>query len=107
MTRIRVDGAPAITFRFNPGGGLQVDRDADGYPVRRIAYRPNTVPLDMRWMEVHAGRRPVAGTADYGQPWNDVPGQPLILSDWAAPRIGTRFGVTLHWQAADMTRWVW
>lgn len=75
--------------------GMQVDRDANGYPVRRVVYGP-TVPLDMRWMEVHAGREPVYGTTDFGQPWNAVPGQPLILSDWGAPRIGTRFGVTVQ-----------
>jgi hypothetical protein len=54
------------------------------------------VPLGMRWMEVHAGREPGFGSTDYGQPWSSTPGLPVIVDPWGAPRIGTRFGVTVE-----------
>lgn len=81
--------------------GIQVDRDFDGYPVRRVAWRPG-VQLDMRWMEVHAGREPVFGACDYGQPWNAAPASlPLVLYSAGVPQVGNLLNMLVQTRIAN------
>lgn len=99
LAGLTVQSAAEQRSLLDPLGPLhrlhQLDRDALGRPVRRMAYRPG-VSLLQRWMEVHPGRDPIHGTVDYGQPSNHGGGQPLLVSMAQSPAVHLAAYVEVH-----------